>query len=99
MTKLQKRSNVWIQIQHTDDRQLLDSRIKKLNQFCERAGIFEEGFGQEFWHWQHPKYHRTGLAFTRARSGVFEVNEDWGQWFNLDYLADPENFSFDDYEK
>lgn len=98
MTKLLKPSNVWIEIEHTHDRELLDSRISKLNKFCERAGIFQEDSGQHFWHWQHPKRGQTGLAYTKGKYGGFEVNTDWGQWFNLDYLADPENFSFDDYE-
>lgn len=98
MTKLLKPSNVWIQIEYTHDRELLDSRISKLNKFCERTGIFQEDSGQRFWLWEHPKRSETGLAHTKCKGGVFEVNIDWGQWFNLDYLADPENFSFDDYE-
>ena len=99
MTKLLKPSNVWIQIEHTSDRELLDMRIEKLNQFCTRAGIFVDGYGQKFWHWEHPKRSQTGLAYTKGLSGGFDVNTDWGQWFNLDYLADPENFSWEDHER
>ena len=96
--KLIKPSNIWLEIEYTEDRELMELRIEKLNQFCKRAGVFVDGYDQRFSYWEHPKRKTPGLAYFKGRSSGFEAGPDFGQWFNLDYLADPENFSFDDYD-
>ena len=39
---LKKQSRIWIEIEKTSDKDLLLSRIDKLNEFCRKAGIITE---------------------------------------------------------
>ena len=93
----QTSSNVWIEIEYTKDKDLLLSRIEKLNQFCRNANIITDD--QYFFLWEHEKgYKPDALGFVTGASGTHSINSDWGLWFNLDYLADPENYNWQDYK-
>ena len=94
---LKKQSRVWIEIEKTSDKDLLLSRIDKLNEFCRKAGIITED--QKFFLWKHSKgYKPDALGFVKGADGSHSVNSDWGMWFNLDHLADPEGYDWQEYE-
>ncbi len=76
---------VWLEILHTTDKELLLSRIDKLNQFCRKANIITKH--QKFFLWECGKKQESdALGFIEGEDGSFSHNTDWGRWFNLDRL-------------
>ena len=93
---MQKQSKVWIEIEYTSDKELLLSRIEKLNKMCWKTGIIKPN--QKFFLWEHEKgYKRDALGFIQGEDMTSTINSDWGIWLNLDYLSDPENYNWQDY--
>lgn len=78
----EQEDSVWIEIKMLDTAEERDVLLLKFNKFIKRIGIYGK-----FWYADKEcKY-----CFTYAPSGCFKVLSDNGEWFNLNYLQDPDD--------
>jgi len=103
-TKIKDTNWIWLEIENTENKKMLLSRIDKLNKFCRMLGVITEH--QKFFLLEDLCSHREeqgrkkpdALIFIHGKSGCFTYLTDWGKWFNLDYITSDDKNNFPPYQ-
>lgn len=80
-------NRIWIELDKPKDDAHAETQCELANKLLKR--MFGEDAYYKFWYAPSKKRY----CLTTSVAGTFTELADRGQWFNLDYLADPENYN------